>query len=951
MFWEIPGWLAAQYDLYVPDKFNLNLKSLNVPEFLIISDDETAEQDEGEINLKTQFEASMDLSSQVIITDLLFQNELNKHIEGNHYRDLYIRYKVETTSGTFQGFTVDPDITVDDNGDGSYDIPCKWHNYQDDVITAFVNCSPVWWMDNPKDKDNPQNYDGVIAVTAYPIIKYNRKILEFTQFKTELRFPLNTLKNSNNITIADSIYKWSVDDDSCTISFNINGPFINASDITGKYEIYRINLFKKQEETTNPKSYSTWSEVEKPNKEADAETAYLDKNDKKRKSIKYSALNSEVFYQSNTQSQLLMCEGRLSNLVLYGQNTININWSNSDQYTLNGYRNWYTDPDKEDDSIKEDPNYNKQDDKGNYIGSKTIDFSKEGGIYIFRVILKQGTQELAVNDSILIPSEVFNEWFGSIDDYNNIYENQWISQIKNTLLLKSFDIINIKPEYSNNNIKLEKKINEKTELVSCNVDNADEFVNILLEDEVFKTEYQNKKYTIFVNLNCIVPKFNITQTLDYPTYNQNLWNANQNFQISFDNLKLNFVEKNENIYIYDVLSDENLIDFTFNFQILDDKFPVIHEDGHPFKSPPTYRIEATADGDIDFKIHAQTNWGAASTKTESAYKSTKGPFSSNSVFINGEKVFDDIEVSDNNKTHKTNMAEIRVVGNIISTLLRNYCGCVAKSTKTKEACQNIEYNTYLVRGDDINYKNCLMFRSANKSGDQALGGVIVRFGNIEKAENALKAIKFRSYENTESILYYDQILNKLSLKENYIKTLSKVIYALSISQLRVDDQIYFFNNKLIDIDENFDSNLLQTNQQDLLIFNSNRLSISPYILTLNLQTNDSYKALYLYMNSAIIQYNNKILGMKEDKLEKNEGLYLPEESNEHLEFFNNIKSKFAGINGNSMSLSKIGWMCSEVNSFMYAYSGNSSESIGKIGKPRSNNGGSVCIARYDTYEF
>lgn len=446
VFWETPGWLAAQYDLYVPDKFNLNLKSLNVPEFLIINDDNTSEQAEGEIDPKTQFEASMDLSSQVIITDLLFQNELNKWKVGNHYRDLYIRYKIETTSGTFHGFTTDSDITVVDNGDGSYDIPCKWHNYQDDVITAFVNCSPVWWMNNPKDKDNPQNYDGVIAITAYPIIKYNGKILEFTQFETKLRFPLNTLKNSNNITIADSIYKWSVDDDSCTISFNINGPFINASNITGRYEIYRINLFKNPPEQDwkpdtatssldNPESYSKWTGLSKTvNTKVEGVLEKLEGKDEEE--FIERAINADIDDTNPNdfinQKKVLMCKGTLPNLVLYGQNTININWDSSNEYELTGYQNWYTNPDH----TEEDGNKNWFVEDTSYVGyedtTKTIDFSKEGGIYMFRVILEQGEQKLAESKQVLIPSEVFNDWFGSIDNYldetNGITSSMWVGK-------------------------------------------------------------------------------------------------------------------------------------------------------------------------------------------------------------------------------------------------------------------------------------------------------------------------------------------------------------------------------------------------------------------------------------------------------------------------------------------------------------------------------------------
>ena len=77
VFWETPGWLAAQYDLYVPDKFNLNLRSLNVPEF-ITDNKTTSTQSELPQPDADHFEVSMNLSAQVIISDSLFQKELMK---------------------------------------------------------------------------------------------------------------------------------------------------------------------------------------------------------------------------------------------------------------------------------------------------------------------------------------------------------------------------------------------------------------------------------------------------------------------------------------------------------------------------------------------------------------------------------------------------------------------------------------------------------------------------------------------------------------------------------------------------------------------------------------------------------------------------------------------------------------------------------------------------------
>ena len=472
VFWETPGWLAAQYDLYVPDKFNLNLKSLNVPEFLIINDDETSEQAEGEIDPKTQFEASMDLSSQVIITDLLFQNELNKWKVGNHYRDLYIRYKIETTSGTFHGFTTDSDITVEDNGNGSYDIPCKWHNYQDDVITAFVNCSPVWWMDNPKDKDNPQNYDGVIAVTAYPIIKYNGKILEFTQFETKLRFPLNTLKNSNNITIADSIYKWSVDDDSCTISFNINGPFINASNITGRYEIYRINF-------TDPKNPSI-----------------LDTPD---------------------------CSDSILNLVLYGQNTINIDWENN--------------------------------------------FQKEDGIYILKITLDQNERKLSEQSLLLIPSIVFNDWFGEFDNYlDSITAPMWIGKYLDTINIVSTSLNEITIEENNSKINnwLEYKWSDQSSFNKVpddlNIDSIQSWIKELFDEkynngnDYYNSLSRNSTYLqLKINYNKLLTTSAINGSINVDSLKGRLWNpeAEYIYTITSANNETLSIDKDLNINFSD----------------------------------------------------------------------------------------------------------------------------------------------------------------------------------------------------------------------------------------------------------------------------------------------------------------------------------------------------------------------------------------------------------------
>ena len=483
VFWETPGWLAAQYDLYVPDKFNLNLRSLNVPEFLVDQSNEASSQIEDESLDELQpdkgyFKVSMDLSSQTIITDKLFQTELNKHFGNelaNTYDHLYIRYLIkrnidppnvgEDDYGTFKGIVVSLDDThTQDYTNGVieedyvyYDIPIWKHNYQDDIITAYNNVKPIWFCKNPKTLEESgdldiANYHGVVELIAYPIIKYNDLTLKYTQFSTTQRFPLNTLKNSSNITIADQIYKWSVDDDSCTISFNINGPFINASDITGRYEIYRINLFNRAGNKEDAKSQAAKGTNENPksvssyNVEEGLTGDFLVKENNKwiRKFDQPVSVNSFA-----SEEKLLMCEGTLSNLVLYGQNTLNIDRNSSKEYKLTNYYNYYTNPDYDFTKGADNGDLEKAVEDTSYIDyeskTKTINFSKEGGIYIFRVILEQNESQLQTSEQILIPSKVFNSYFGSADNYLNditsaMWVGQWMESVSQPLMINDLQV-------------------------------------------------------------------------------------------------------------------------------------------------------------------------------------------------------------------------------------------------------------------------------------------------------------------------------------------------------------------------------------------------------------------------------------------------------------------------------------------------------------------------------
>lgn len=408
VFWETPGWLAAQYDLYTPNKFTLNLRSLTVPDFLITKETDTLSEQSDLIfdssleeisEGNNQFKVSMDLSAQCIITDKLFQQKLSEHFveekkPNEVFEHLFIRFLINTKSdtyGIFKGIMdrngneikyTDASLYNDRYKDPNLqcvDIQCQNHNYQDDIFTTFVNCYAVWFFDILNIPLNAYPY--IAEITAFPVIRYNGSELEFTQFSNTLSFPLNTLKDSNDIKIADTVYKWSIDDNSCTLSFNISGPFINAQNITGEYEIYRLNLFQDKIATSfdySKTKIGKYYNAEYPN--TGPEYLLIDNDDLEK-----------------WDNALLMLKDTIPNLVLFGQNTININYSDSNVLKVEG---------------------------------KDYKFQAEDGIYLIKFILKQDEEILPIlNDTkILIPSAVFNDYFGTIDNYNTLTGDNWLNK-------------------------------------------------------------------------------------------------------------------------------------------------------------------------------------------------------------------------------------------------------------------------------------------------------------------------------------------------------------------------------------------------------------------------------------------------------------------------------------------------------------------------------------------
>ena len=940
VFWETPGWLAAQYDLYVPDKFNLNLKSLNVPEFLIINDGETSEQAEGEIDPKIQFEASMDLSSQVIITDLLFQNELNKWKVGNHYKDLYIRYKIETTSGKFHGFTTDSDITVVDNGDGSYDIPCKWHNYQDDVITAFVNCSPVWWMDNPKDKDNPQNYDGVIAVTAYPIIKYNGKILEFTQFETKLRFPLNTLKNSSGITIADQIYKWSVDSDSCTISFNINGPFINANDITGKYEIYRINLFKNppgSEENPwdpdtaisnldNPESYSKWTGLSKIIN-AKVEGILEKSEGKDEEEFIERAINADIDDTNPNdfinQKKVLMCKGTLPNLVLYGQNTININWDSSNEYKLTGYQNWYTNPDH----TEEDGNKNWFVEDTSYVGyedtTKTIDFNKEGGIYIFRVILEKKKKKLAESKQVLIPSEVFNEWFGSIDNYNNVYENQWIENYRKFLNISAIELYNAKVNIYKSNINREyneiAKLNNKSLPTDYKqyIDEFKTFSDISSLNHLSKSPY-SQSWPLYIDYLKLIESIEVNKNISSKTLKGNLWNNNIDFiyilkQSGKEICQLVNIANNKYACISYLDQEDQKILYQSNSIKTKE---ITSQQLFPTTSITNYvsiSSDLTATNTTNKRNRHFSQWNYRNLLTTSETPLGGGVWTEkNGVTWPSSSYFGDPLACFGTNRH-INVVRFRIK-NLAHVNKGWSCAlCYGNGGAGLNTSKIINYGEQS-SNDWYNNGNSrfLVFRAANKATNTDYNGIcIVDFGTNSSQHTAVINILPKLYLNTSGDIidaYAVKISNIINLNNKDAYTINKLDLRTIINFLRVDDVFLSYNTKLYNLNLNtsINSNLVKVYLNDFNnILEQYNLSINSLLLEFNWINNEDYNNVYLHFNSQLDKYNKETVRQIEASSKELQPITL--KGDDPTGISQSVINKLTGQNGEKITIDNVAW--------------------------------------------
>lgn len=864
VFWETPGWLSAQYDLYVPDKFNLNIRSLNVPEF-ITDNKNTSTQSELPQPEKNQYEVSMNLSAQVIISDSLFREELLKHkIENtSQFEHLKVRFKFSCESGNF-AYLAETPTQIYTGNDQTIDINCNYHNYQDDIITAYVNCTPVWFMNNPANPEDLSDYNGMVSVEAYPIIDMgNGSILEYTQFATTYKFQLNNLKNKKAIAIGENIYKWSVDNDSCTISFDINGPFVNANNITGRYEIYRVNLFNEKPDPlpewdlNNIKSYSTWEDITKPNKEG-METAYLDQTTKERRPIEYEKITSNEFYNGET-SWLLMCEGNISNLILYGQNTLNVDWLTSDKYILTNFQNTYTNPEYDEN------NENSQQFIITDQSNKEISFEKEGGVYLLRIILEQNQEQIADKVLPLIPSEVFNEWFGEKDNYldenNGVTGSDWVN--------KYWDLISVNVLNPNFNVSFDSENLESFKVLLKH--NRDEIKWEFLKDEN-NSSLWNKDLVIrdLTNLNLGPNRFNSNPTgIQYdiqllPTINKvsgeiniiskatkGLWNPIGNNNIIFQANNKNIINYNNELNTYN-LSQNIVIDWIAN--------------GSKNSIPKFINSRYILDSDL--LINGSIDGSLVYTGSVFTDPNPGIICSCNGILIDKtNKEQKDFYTDQTIPWKETSDKDSYIFGMLGEMLNRGNC-CIAPVKFTAKREVGSTFYPVLVSdiddnpdsaGEGITWSdggpNCqyLVMRTRGGSSNNSNKTIAIRITNENQHTfaNILRYIVIYecSSSNYEDVYFSSFDLNGLTDSESI--TINQYTYSGQIYQLRCDDESLFNSTRLQKINSQLFENInFKFNQ----VISTKLPSIT---IILDYIKNKYYSEFYYNINDAFIDYNKK----------------------------------------------------------------------------------------------
>lgn len=97
------------------------------------------------------------------------------------------------------------------------------------------------YLENNGMEFEDRSKNELVYVSAVPVLTVDNVKVYYEQFRTNLEINLATISNASEIEAANITFKHTIDEDSATVTFNIQGPFINNSNIKLYCDIYKLN--------------------------------------------------------------------------------------------------------------------------------------------------------------------------------------------------------------------------------------------------------------------------------------------------------------------------------------------------------------------------------------------------------------------------------------------------------------------------------------------------------------------------------------------------------------------------------------------------------------------------------------------------------------------------------------------------------------------------------------
>ena len=210
VFWETPGWITVKYSLANLDAFNLNIKTLEIPEFYT--------SDSFKLGKLT-------VNAQIEISDALFfiNNEINSNLKTS---DLKVRVTINK---------------VDANNTSTKLISDK--DFSNFTNVSHEDFSILYKDINLIEYIGKADFKGTdtIEIDVVPIITSGSLTIVYEQFRTKYSINLSSVSNTKNLSIAQNTFRYYVQESGLALTFDVQGSFLNNSAIKVDYNIYKYN--------------------------------------------------------------------------------------------------------------------------------------------------------------------------------------------------------------------------------------------------------------------------------------------------------------------------------------------------------------------------------------------------------------------------------------------------------------------------------------------------------------------------------------------------------------------------------------------------------------------------------------------------------------------------------------------------------------------------------------